>query len=63
VLFAAEGFMDDLVRMPAAAELSEVEFVFLEGEDISEDSKKRYKKRLDKLSCEADLYNEDGSLC
>jgi acyl-coenzyme A synthetase/AMP-(fatty) acid ligase len=63
VLFASEGFMDDLVRMPAAAELSEVEFVFLEGEDISEDSKKRYKKRLDKLSCEADLYNEDGSLC
>lgn len=63
VLFAAEGFMDDLAGMPAAAELSEVEFVFLEGEDISEESKKRYKKRLDKLGCEADLYNEDGSLC
>jgi hypothetical protein len=39
-----------------------VEFVFLEGEDVSEESIKRYKKRLDKLGCEADLYNEDGSL-
>lgn len=68
VIFTAGRLMDDLMRMPVKADLSSVEIIFLGGNYVSAEAKKRYKEYFDKNGWKAEIYlgyglSEAGAAC